>query len=137
RLVRALFHAFPRSFLPGALGRSAPSVRPATPGRTRAAAGAIKRNERETLAREVPGPRRDRGAGDQRVLLDTSAIIDGRIADVVRSGFVRGTLIVPRFVLAELQYFADSGDASRRERGRRGLEMLARMQKEATVTVEL
>jgi len=70
-------------------------------------------------------------------LLDTSVIIDGRVADVVRSGFVRGTLVVPRFVLAELQFFADSPDASRRERGRRGLEMLSKMQKEATVKVEL
>ena len=136
-LVLALFLAFPLSFLPGDLGRFAPFVGAATLGLIGAAAGAIKRNELETLVREVRGPRRDRGAGDQRVLLDTSVIIDGRIADVVRSGFVRGTLIVPRFVLAELQYFADSGDASRRERGRRGLEMLARMQKEATVKVEL
>src|SRR5204862_522732 len=52
-------------------------------------------------------------------------------------GYVRGTLIVPKFVLAELQYFNDSPDGSRRERGRRGLEMLARMQKEETVKVEL
>ena len=79
--------------------------------------------------------RRDRA--DARVLLDTSVIIDGRVADVVRSGFVRGTLIVPKFVLAELQFFNDSPDGSKRERGRRGLEMLAKMQKEDTVKVEL
>jgi uncharacterized protein YacL len=64
-------------------------------------------------------------------------IIDGRIADVVKSGFVRGTLLVPRFILHELQYFADSGDGSRRERGRRGLEILQKMQKEPGVNVEL
>jgi uncharacterized protein YacL len=64
-------------------------------------------------------------------------IIDGRVADVVKSGFIRGTLVVPRFILAELQFFADSPDASKRERGRRGLEMLSRMQKEATVQIEL
>ncbi len=136
-LVLALFLAFPLSFLPGDLGRFAPVVGAATLGLIGAAAGAIKRNELGTLVREIRGPRRDRATADQRVLLDTSVIIDGRVADVVRSGFVRGTLIVPRFVLAELQYFADSSDASRRERGRRGLEMLARMQKEATVKVEL
>ena len=136
-LVLALFLAFPLSFLPGDLGRFAPVVGAATLGLIGAAAGAIKRNELGTLVREIRGPRRDRATADQRVLLDTSVIIDGRVADVVRSGFVRGTLIVPRFVLAELQYFADSADASRRERGRRGLEMLARMQKEATVKVEL
>ncbi len=71
------------------------------------------------------------------MLLDTSVIIDGRVADIVRAGFIRGTLVVPRFILAELQFFADSGDATRRERGRRGLEMLAKMQKESTVTVAI
>jgi uncharacterized protein YacL len=135
-LILGLFLAFPLSFLPGDLGRFAPLVGAATLGLAGAAAGAIKRNEFGALVREIRGGRRDR-APEQRVLLDTSVIIDGRIADVVRSGFVRGTLIIPRFVLAELQYFADSPDGSKRERGRRGLEMLARMQKEATVKVEL
>ena len=55
----------------------------------------------------------------------------------MKSGFIRGTLVVPRFILAELQFFADSPDNSKRERGRRGLEMLSRMQKEATVQIEL
>jgi uncharacterized protein YacL len=100
-----------------------------------ATAGAVKRAELGAFAEGVRGVRRDRA--DARVLLDTSVIIDGRVADVVRSGFVRGTLIVPKFVLAELQYFNDSPDGSRRERGRRGLEMLAKMQKEETVKVEL
>jgi len=49
-----------------------------------------------------------------------SLIIDGRVADVVKSGFIRGTLVIPRFILAELQFFADSPDTSKRERGRRG-----------------
>ena len=136
-LMLALFLAFPLSFLPGDLGRFAPIVGAATLGLVGAAAGTIKRNDLGALVREIRAPRREKGGPEQRVLLDTSVIIDGRIADVVRSGFVRGTLIVPAFVLAELQYFADSADASRRERGRRGLEMLSRMQKEATVKVEL
>lgn len=62
------------------------------------------------------------------LLLDTSVIIDGRIADVAKTGFLSGTLTVPRFVLNELQYIADSPDALRRNRGRRGLEMLDRLQ---------
>jgi uncharacterized protein YacL len=62
------------------------------------------------------------------LLLDTSVIIDGRIADVARTGFLSGILTVPRFVLNELQYIADSPDALRRNRGRRGLEMLDRLQ---------
>jgi uncharacterized protein YacL len=71
------------------------------------------------------------------VLLDTSVIIDGRIADVARTGFIRSPMLVPRFVLAELQYIADSSDALRRNRGRRGLEMLNRMQKESPVPVRM
>jgi uncharacterized protein YacL len=61
-------------------------------------------------------------------LLDTSAIIDGRIVEIVQSGFLEGPLIVPRFVLQELQGIADSADASKRTRGRYGLEMLAKLQ---------
>ncbi len=62
------------------------------------------------------------------LLMDTSVIIDGRIADIAETGFVLGKLVVPRFVLNELQYIADSADALRRNRGRRGLEMLDRLQ---------
>jgi uncharacterized protein YacL len=135
-LMLALFLAFPLSFLPGEIGRYAPLVTAVVLGVIGATAGAIKRTELSEFAQGVRGIRRDR-TPDARVLLDTSVIIDGRIADVVRSGFVRGTLIVPKFVLAELQYFNDSPDGSRRERGRRGLEMLSKMQKEETVKVEL
>jgi uncharacterized protein YacL len=63
-------------------------------------------------------------------LLDTSAIIDGRIGDICRTGFLESPLLVPRRVLAELQHIADSGDALRRNRGRRGLELLDTMQRE-------
>jgi uncharacterized protein YacL len=72
-----------------------------------------------------------------RILLDTSAIIDGRIADISQTGFITGTLVVPRFVLEELQHIADSPDTLRRNRGRRGLEILNRLQKEASVPVEI
>lgn len=71
------------------------------------------------------------------ILLDTSAIIDGRIADISQTGFIFGTLVVPRFVLNELQHIADSSDTMRRNRGRRGLEMLNRLQKDATVPIEV
>jgi uncharacterized protein YacL len=69
------------------------------------------------------------------IVVDTSVLIDGRVAEIVESGFLYGTLVVPRFVLDELQHIADSSDALRRNRGRRGLEMLARMQKESTTPV--
>ena len=62
-------------------------------------------------------------------ILDTSVIIDGRIADVCETGFLDGTLVVPQFVLRELQYIADSQDALKRNRGRKGLEILQRIQK--------
>jgi len=136
-LILALFLAFPLSFLPENLGRFAPIIGAIVLGAIGAAAGTIKRADMVVIAREVRQGRRDRVAGTERALLDTSVIIDGRVADVVKSGFIRGTLLVPRFILAELQFFADSPDASKRERGRRGLEMLSRMQKEATVQLEL
>lgn len=75
--------------------------------------------------------------GDPRIVVDTSAIIDGRIAEIVESGFIYGTLVIPRFVLDELQHIADSSDALRRNRGRRGLEILNRMQKEPATPVEI
>jgi uncharacterized protein YacL len=77
-------------------------------------------------------------AGDERpVLLDTSVIIDGRIADISQTGFITGTMLVPRFVLNELQYIADSPDTLRRNRGRRGLDMLNRLKEESVVPVRI
>ena len=70
-------------------------------------------------------------------LLDTSVIIDGRIADIAHCGFIPGTLLVPNFILQELQFIADSEDAQRRQRGRRGLETLANMQKDKAITVKI
>ena len=86
-------------------------------------------------------PSADRGVavsrGEPRIVVDTSAIIDGRIAEIVESGFIYGTLVIPRFVLDELQHIADSSDALRRNRGRRGLDILNRMQKEPATPVEI
>jgi len=71
------------------------------------------------------------------ILLDTSVIIDGRIADIARTGFLPGSLLIPRFVLNELQYIADSPDSLRRQRGRRGMEVLAQLQKEPAIPVRV
>ncbi len=79
----------------------------------------------------------DRGEHPGYVLLDTSVIIDGRIADICRTGFIERTLLVPHFVLAEVQHFADSPDRLRRNRGQRGLEILNRLQKESVVPIEI
>ena len=78
-----------------------------------------------------------RWAESRTILLDTSVIIDGRIADIARTGFLPGSLLIPRFVLAELQYIADSPDSLRRQRGRRGMEVLATLQKEPNIPVRL
>jgi len=83
----------------------------------------------------LPGSRGRRATN--RVVVDTSAVIDGRIVDIARTGFVLGALVVPRFVLDELQRIADSPDAMRRNRGRRGLEMLSALQKDPVATVEI
>jgi len=74
---------------------------------------------------------------DQVTFLDTSAIIDGRIVDVVASGFLTGLLIVPRFVLGELQHIADDSHAGRRNRGRRGMDVLSVLQKDHRIEIEM
>ena len=76
-------------------------------------------------------------ADERPVLLDTSVIIDGRIADISQTGFISGTMLVPRFVLNELQHIADSPDVLRRNRGRRGLDMLNRLKAESVVPVRI
>ena len=78
---------------------------------------------------------RTRGRRSATRILDTSVIIDGRIADIVETGFLDGTLVVPQFVLKELQFVADSSDPLKRNRGRRGLDILQRIQKMAGVEV--
>jgi uncharacterized protein YacL len=72
-----------------------------------------------------------------RRILDTSVIIDGRIADICDAGFMEGELIVPRFVLNELQFVADSSDSMKRSRGRRGLDILNRMQKSSAINIDI
>lgn len=72
---------------------------------------------------------------DEHKILDTSVIIDGRIADICKTGFIEGTLVIPEFVLEELQHIADSSDLLKRNRGRRGLDILNKIQKELDVKV--
>ncbi len=75
--------------------------------------------------------------GKQLKILDTSVIIDGRIADICKTGFLEGTLVIPEFVLEELQHIADSSDVLKRNRGRRGLDILNKIQKELPIKVEI
>jgi uncharacterized protein YacL len=75
--------------------------------------------------------------GDNIKILDTSTIIDGRIADIVETGFMEGTLIIPQFVLYEIQHIADTQDQVKRTRGRRGLDVLNRLQKQTNVPIKI
>lgn len=88
------------------------------------------------LSARLPLREGSSGAG-RYVLLDTSVIIDGRIADIGQTGFISGTMLVPRFVLNELQHIADSSDVLRRNRGRRGLDMLKRLQQDSVTPIRI
>lgn len=95
-----------------------------------------KKNELDLLDKDILGKGRRKGPAEL-VLLDTSAIIDGRIADIVATKFISGTLVIPRFVLEEMQKLADSSDAHKRQRARRGLDIIAQMQKEETLSIKI
>jgi uncharacterized protein YacL len=95
-----------------------------------------KKSELDLLDRDIL----NRGSGKRPtdvIVLDTSAVIDGRIADIVETRFISGALVVARFILEELQALADSSDAHKRNRARRGLDIIAKLQKEEGVTVKI
>lgn len=75
--------------------------------------------------------------GEEKIIIDTNAIIDGRIADISQTGFIRETLLIPKFILDELQHIADSPDPMRRNRGRRGLNILTKLQRESDVPIQV
>lgn len=93
-----------------------------------------KTAERETIDKK--GKKKSERTATKKVL-DTSVIIDGRIADVATTGFLEGVLIVPQFVLTELQHIADSSDSLKRTKGRRGLDILKLLQENERITVEI
>ena len=93
-----------------------------------------EREEKTRLRERLTG--RSKARNSDKILVDTSAIIDGRIADISQTGFITSTLVVPRFVLEELQHIADSADGLKRNRGRRGLEILQRL-KDSHVPIEI
>jgi uncharacterized protein YacL len=135
---------FPLSLLPAPFGRLMPFVGVLLFSYFGVSIFVMRQSDVFSVARFLPGGRSS--ADDhaslspdtsRTVLLDTSVIIDGRIADIARTGFLSGTLLIPRFVLNELQYIADSPDSLRRQRGRRGMEVLARLQKETIIPVRI
>jgi len=139
-LVVAALIAFPMSLLPSPFGSILPFVGALVFGYLGGAVFVLRQNDvfgmvrARTVAAESSGGAPDNG---RSVLLDTSVIIDGRIADVARTGFLPGAMVVPSFVLNELQHIADSGDGLRRQRGRRGLDILNRLQKDNTIAFRI
>ncbi len=130
--------AYPLSHLPGALGEFFPIIMTALTSYVGIVVATTRPDILQSLRSRLGG--KERGAEKQRVksiLMDTSVIIDGRIADICRTGFIQGELIVPLFVLNELQHVADSAEMIRRNRGRRGLEILRQLQEESPVPVRL
>ncbi|HEY7418894.1 MAG TPA: PIN domain-containing protein [Ktedonobacteraceae bacterium] len=156
-LIISALLAIPLAYLPDIFGRLLPFVAAVIFGYLGITTAVVRKNDIAHLFQSTITRRRDRDEERERdrgkerdkdqasaattpanqILLDTSTIIDGRIADISQTGFIGGTLVVPRFVLNELQRIADSADTMRRNRGRRGLEILNRLQKDATVPIEI
>jgi uncharacterized protein YacL len=138
-LIIAALLAYPISRLPSPFGPILPFVAVILFGYLGAAVLVLRKDDFLALMRGVPikpeSPKVQPVRSRQSLLMDTSVIIDGRVADIAETGFVPGELVVPRFVLNELQYIADSADALRRNRGRRGLEILDRLQQNPEIAV--
>ncbi len=135
-LIISALLALPLSLLPGFLGEVLPFVSAVAFGSLGVTTMVMREKDILTMVRRLTSHEGMAGQ-DEVILVDTSVIIDGRIADICATGFISGTLIVPRFVLNELQHIADSPDVLRRNRGRRGLEILARLQKDPETSIEI
>ncbi len=141
-LLTAALLAFPLSLLPDPLGQILPFFGALIFGYYGVALFVMRQNDIANILGAVTS-RRENGTSagwsqsSRTILLDTSVIIDGRVADIAKTGFLPGTLLIPRFVLNELQYIADSPDSLRRQRGRRGMEVLSELQKATSVVVRI
>ena len=139
-LIVGALVSFPLSLLPPPFSQILPFVAAVLFGYLGIMVMIIRQRDILNVIRGLPGrgESQEAGANGHRpVLLDTSVIIDGRIADISLTGFIEGEMLVPRFVLNELQHIADSSDTLRRNRGRRGLDMLHRLQSESVSPVRV
>lgn len=141
-LVIAALLTFPLSLLPAPLGKVLPFVGVLLFGYLGIAIFVMRQTDLFSLIRLTPGRSNEENPSTNQpsyrtVLLDTSVIIDGRIADIARTGFLVGTLLIPRFVLNELQFIADSSDNLRRQRGRRGIEVISQLQKDTSTPLRI
>ncbi len=137
----ALLLAYPLSLIQGPLGDLLPAVLAVLAGYLGMTIFTLRSREFWSFIGErFPGTKRRFmfGSGTERqILLDTSVLIDGRIADIAKTGFLGGTLAVPRFVITELHQVADSSDPLRRNRGRHGLAKLNELQREAIMPFKI
>ncbi len=139
-LLVATLVAFPLSLLPDPLGQLLPFIGAIAFGYLGVAVFVMRQNDIANLWRNRfhgSGESAATADGGRSVLMDTSVIIDGRIADIARTGFIAGAMLVPSFVLNELQHIADSADPLRRQRGRRGLDILNRLQKDSSIPLRV
>ncbi len=132
--------AFPLSMLPGELGNWLPLVMACVLGYVGVSIMVLRQQDmlqafNSFLPFNTAVVAQGASAVPNQLVLDTSTVIDGRIADISQTGFIQGTLVFPHFVLDELRHIADSSDPLRRNRGRRGLEILNRLQKDASIPV--
>lgn len=135
-LVLALVAAYPISLLGEPLGNLIPTIMALVFGYLGMSIFGYR--AKEVIEVFTPARNRSYNAGAGReLLLDTSVLIDGRIVEVAQTGFVGGTLIVPRFVLSEMHQISDSSDALRRARGRRGLAKLNELQRDPTIELQI
>jgi uncharacterized protein YacL len=142
-LIITLLLSFPLSLLPDPIGTIAPFIGMIVLVYFCISLFVMRQGDIMGLL-SVLGGRGDTGGSssswtnlNRNILLDTSVIIDGRVADIAKTGFLPGTLLIPRFVLNELQYIADSADGLRRQRGRRGMDVLAELQKQPNLLVRI
>jgi uncharacterized protein YacL len=141
-LLTAALLAFPLSLLPRPFGSILPFFGVVVFAYLGISLFVMRQGDIMSLFSSLSG-RSEGGSGtswtnlNRTILLDTSVIIDGRVADIAKTGFLPGTLLIPRFVLNELQYIADSPDGLRRQRGRRGMEVLQELQKLPHVLVRI
>lgn len=141
-LMIAALLAFPLSLLPAPFGRILPFIGVLFLSYFGITVFIMRQNDIfSVMLSRLPRRSFEEGEPDQpatrTILMDTSVIIDGRIADIARTGFITGALLIPRFVLNELQYIADSADGLRRQRGRRGMEILSQLQKEPLIPIQI
>jgi uncharacterized protein YacL len=144
-LLTAALLAFPLSLLPSPFGEILPFIGVAAFSYFGVSLFVMRQGDLLGLVSALSGRSNGSNGGsssswtnlNRTILLDTSVIIDGRVADIAKTGFLPGTLLIPRFVLNELQYIADSPDGLRRQRGRRGMEVLAELQKIPSILVRI